>query len=88
MNDLLKINNILIVFEFLQDGDFSDGSAWDPIVQVVDLDVLNGDHLVAVKHLGLVDDTVGSLTKDFGVDKGVFELLGCLSCDLFLGRSR
>ena len=86
MNDLLKINNILIVFQFLQDGDFSDGSAWDSIVQVVDLDVFNGDHFVAVKHLSLVDDSVGSLTKDLGVDEHVFELLGCLLSDFLLRR--
>ena len=67
-----------IVAELLEHGNLTDGRAGDPVVAVVDLDLLHSNDMAIVLALCLVDDSVGALAKLRDILELVNEFLGSL----------
>ena len=63
MDNLLEINDVWIVAELLQDGDLTDGCAWDAIVAVVDFDLFHSHLSTSCKLLCQVDNSIGALAQ-------------------------
>ena len=63
MDNLLQIDDIWVVTEFLQDCDLSDGSAWNTIVAMVNFDLFNSDLHACSKLLCQVYNSVGALAQ-------------------------
>ena len=61
MDDILKVDDVRVVFEFLKHCNLADGRTWDPIILVVNLDLLDSNFLLRSEVLSQTDNAVGSL---------------------------
>ena len=78
MHDLLQTHNVIVVTQLLEYSDFPNGCARNPIVTVVNFDLLYSD-CGACRGLNcLVYDTVGALTQLRLVVEATLELFGSL----------
>jgi len=62
IDNFLELNYIW-VFDAFQQGDFTNGCAWNTVVFFFKLDFFEGNDLSCFLILGLVDYTVGTLSK-------------------------
>ena len=62
MDNLFEIDDVWVVAELLQDGDLTDGSAWNTIVAMVDFDLFHSDLHIRRQLLCQVYNSVGALT--------------------------
>jgi len=63
MDDLLQVHDEVVVAQFLQHSDLADGSAWDAIVAVVNLNLLDSYDIVGANLFGHVNDTIGAFSQ-------------------------
>ena len=63
VNDFFQAYNVIVVAELLKNGDLADSSAWNSVIAVVNLDLLDCDGRTSGSLQGFVNDTIGSLTQ-------------------------
>ena len=63
MDDFFQAYDVIVVAELLKNGDLADSSAWNSIIAVVNLDLLDCDSSTGGSLQGFVNDTIGSLTQ-------------------------
>ena len=68
MHYRVKINDIRVVTELLQHSNLPDSCAWDPIVTMINLNLLNGDHFLIGVFDSLVHNTVCAFAEFLIVD--------------------
>lgn len=75
MLNFLQVDDVGVVAQLLQNGNFTDGRAWDSIIAMVDLDLFNRYYFLCCLFNGLEYHTVGTLAKFTHVLESLYKLL-------------
>lgn len=62
VDDLLQSHDVGVRLQFLQDADLPHGCGGHTLILVLQLDLLEGHHLLGDVVSGLVDDSIGALS--------------------------